>query len=162
MMAERLRRQAAASGDGALLVEHWMSRRVTTVKPLDSIRRARALLEERRINQLPVIANGQIVGIVTDRDVRDASPSVFDFTVFGEPAKGRRPPDPAAITVKSVMSPNVLTLAVGASVFEAARVMRQHRIGALPIVDKQRLVGIVTRSDLLNALVAIGERGAGA
>ncbi len=145
----------------ALLIERWMSRRLASVKPLDSIQRARQLLEERRINQLPVVAKGRLMGIITDRDVRDAFPSVFDFSVFGEPRKGRKPPDTSSITVDRVMSRNPLTLAPTDTVFSAAGLMRERRIGALPIVDNGRLVGILTRSDLLAALVALGERGGG-
>jgi predicted transcriptional regulator len=54
----------------------WMTSRLHTVKPHDSVARARAILEERRINQLPVVKDGILVGIVTDRDLRDAVSTV--------------------------------------------------------------------------------------
>ena len=58
-------------------IDKWMTREVEKVKPLDSILRAREIMEKRRINQLPVVFRGEVVGIITDRDLRDAFPSVF-------------------------------------------------------------------------------------
>lgn len=140
-----------------VLIEGWMTRGVVSVKPLDSIQQARRVMVERRINQLPVVVDGKLVGILTDRDVRDAFPSVFDFTAYGEPEKGHEVIDPSTITVESVMSPNVVTLAPKHTVFEAARLMRRQRIGAVPVVNHGELVGILTRTDLLGALLALGE-----
>src|SRR5688572_4264166 len=128
---------------------------VVTVKPLDSVRHARELLERHRINQLPVVVDGRVVGIVTDRDLRDAFPSVFDSA-----RRVRRHPeiDPDRVPVRDVMSVRVVTLPVDAAVAEAAAVLRRERIGAAPIVDAdQRLRGILTRSDLLQALTEVEE-----
>ena len=132
---------------------------VVTVKPHDSIRRAREVMEERRVNQLPVVVDGRLVGIVTDRDLRDAFPSVFD----GPRRRARRWPsvtDPETITVQDVMTANVLTLGPEASVADAARIMRRERIGAVPIMIGHRLVGIMTRSDVLDAFVSLAEERA--
>ena len=126
-----------------------------TVKPLDSVRHARELLERHRINQLPVVVDGRVVGIVTDRDLRDAFPSVFE-----SPRRVRRHPelDPDRVPVRDLMAVRVVTLPPDASVAEAAEVLRRERIGAAPIVDdEQRLRGIVTRSDLLQALMEFEE-----
>jgi acetoin utilization protein AcuB len=133
-----------------MAIEAYMKHPVHCVKPLDSIQHARALMEEHRVNQLPVVAKGRVVGIVTDRDLRDAFPSVFD--------NGRAPSpesDPKTIAVETVMSQNVLSLGPKDTVVDAARLMRRERIGAIPIVDRDRLVGILTRSDVLDAFVAL-------
>jgi acetoin utilization protein AcuB len=133
----------------------FVRRVVVTVKPLDSVRHARELLERHRINQLPVVVDGRVVGIVTDRDLRDAFPSVFDSA-----RRLRRHPelDPDRVPVRDVMAVRVVTLPAAASVTEAAAVLRRERIGAAPIVDaEQRLLGIVTRSDLLRALMEVEE-----
>ena len=61
-----------------MIVANWMTKRVATVKPLDTILHAREILEDRRVNQLPVVVGEEVVGIITDRDLRDAFPSVFD------------------------------------------------------------------------------------
>ena len=135
----------------------WMKRAVRSVKPLDSIEHARAIMEERRINQLPVVVEGRLVGIVTDRDLRDAFPSVFESNTRRNPRGGKIANDPRSVDVASVMSPNVLALGPSDDVTAAVRLMRQERIGAVPIVDGDRLVGILTRSDVLDAFVAMTE-----
>ena len=136
----------------------YIRRAVVTVKPLDSVRHARELLERHRINQLPVVVDGRVVGIVTDRDLRDVFPSVL------EPKQRlRRHPelDPDRIPVRDVMAPRVLTLGPDASISDAAALLRAERIGAIPIVDEDdRLRGILTRSDLLGALIVEEEQRA--
>jgi acetoin utilization protein AcuB len=135
-------------------VRNWMKHPVHSVKLKDTAQHARALLEEHRINQLPVVIDGKLAGIITDRDLRDAFPSVFDSAS----AAGKRShsgPDPAQIYVGSVMTENVFVAAPGDHICDAARVMRKERIGALPVIDNGRLVGILTRSDLLDALVSL-------
>jgi acetoin utilization protein AcuB len=114
-------------------------------------------MEKHRINQLPVVVDDRLVGIVTDRDLRDVFPSVFESP---EPwgHRERKPgSDPATIPVEDVMTRNVLALAPGAFVADAARLMRRERIGAIPIVDGERLVGILTRSDVLDAFVELSQ-----
>ena len=138
-------------------VETWMKRQLQCVKPRDTIRHARELMENHRINQLPVVVEGRLVGIVTDRDLRDAFPSVFDSTYGSEV----RHADPAAITVEAVMTQYVLTLSPKDSMAEAARLMRRERVGAVPVVDGNHLVGLITRSDVLEAFVSLAEQVAG-
>ena len=130
-------------------IAKWMKSPVRTVKPLDSIRHARDVMTEHRINQLPVVVGDRVVGIVTDRDLRDAYPSVF-----ANPAR-HGSPDPAHIKVEAVMTGNVLTLAPSDTMIAAASIMRRERIGAIPIVDGTRLVGILARSDILDAMVGL-------
>lgn len=137
-------------------IEPWMKHPVVTVKPQDSAKHAREVMERHRINQLPVVVDGRLIGIVTDRDLRDAYPSVFDSAE----AVGRRHKvgtDPATISVESVMTRDVFTLAPGAFVADAARIMRRERIGAIPIVDGKRLVGILTRTDVLDAFIEVSQ-----
>lgn len=138
-------------------VRRWMKQPVRVVKPLVSIQHARELMTACRVNQLPVVVDGRLVGIVTDRDLRDAFPSVFDSGPLDHP-KSKHGADPRAIPVESVMSPNVMTVGASDSVSEAARLMRQERIAALPVVEGERLVGIITRSDLLDCLIDLTER----
>ena len=138
-------------------IERWMKMTVHTVKPRDSVAHARALLEEHRINQLPVVHNGKLVGIVTDRDLRDA-PRVVEIASSAAAGVQQGKADPESIAVESVMTTNVITLKPGDSIEEAARLMRRERFGALPIVEKGVLRGILTRSDLLDVLLAMSGR----
>ena len=135
-------------------IAKWMKHPVRSVKPLDSIQHAREVMAEHRINQLPVLANGHLVGVVSDRDLRDAFPSVL-----AEPTHPA--PDPKQVMVESVMTRNVFTLTAHDSVTAAAILMRRERIGALPIVDGARLVGILARSDLLQALISLESSATG-
>jgi acetoin utilization protein AcuB len=141
----------------AMKIERWMKHPVVTVKPRDSALHARKVMGEHRINQLPVVVDGRLVGIVTDRDLRDVFPSAAEAAVA---SRRRRPAagDPATIPVEDAMASAVVTLAPGAFVEDAARLMRRHRIGAIPIVDGERLVGILTRSDVLEAFVELTQR----
>jgi len=135
-------------------IRDWMQHPVHHVKPLDSIAHARAVLEEHRVNQLPVLVDGRLVGILTDRDLRDAFPSVFD-TGMMNPGSRREPSRaPDDIRVREVMTENVLTLPPDAPLIDAARLMRRQRMGSIPVVEKDRVVGILTRSDLLDAFIA--------
>ena len=138
--------------------EDRMTRRVHAVRPLDSIQHAREIMVTHRLNQLPVLAEGHLLGIVTDRDLRDAFPSVFE-TSAGFPSHRPAPTtDPKDIRVEEVMTANVLTLTPKDSLIDAARLMRRERIGAVPIVEGQRVVGILTRSDVLDAFVALADK----
>jgi acetoin utilization protein AcuB len=135
-----------------MAIETYMKHPVHIVKPLDTISHAREIMEQHRVNQLPVVVKGRLVGIVTDRDLRDAFPSVFEGDRPAAPEE-----DPNVITVENVMTPNVVTLGPKDSVAEAARLMRRERIGAIPIVDGERLVGILARSDVLDAYVGLAQ-----
>ena len=137
-----------------MLIERWMKFAVHTVKPLDSVAHARALLEEHRINQLPVVVNGRLAGIVTDRDLRDA-PRAVQIASAEAGDKGTAPTKPELIPVETVMTTNVLTLEPKDSLTRAASLMRQERIGAIPIVENGVLRGIITRSDILDAFLKI-------
>jgi len=134
-------------------IEAWMKHPVVSVKPRDSLLAARQLMEEHRFNQLPVVLDGEVVGIVTDRDLRDAFPSVLDV-LRRRPARPSST-DPARIPVEDVMSRNVVSLAPGARVVDAALLMRRERIGAIPVLQRGRLVGILTRSDVLDAFAEL-------
>jgi len=137
-------------------IENWMRRNVHVVKPLDGVLHARELMELHRINQLPVVVNGRLVGIITDRDVRDAMPGAIAAARDAATAHRRRTSEEEP-TVEATMTTDVLTLAPGDSVVEAARLLRRERIGALPIVEGHRLVGILTRSDVLDAFIGLAE-----
>ena len=140
-------------------IRTWMSSPVRTVKPLDTAAHARRVLEDNRINQLAVVEEDRLVGIVTDRDLRDAFPSVIDV-LRSETRSGRRTfTEPEEVPVEMVMAANPRTLGPEDDLGVAARLLRRERIGALPIVENHRLVGILTRSDLLDALLSALERG---
>jgi acetoin utilization protein AcuB len=132
-----------------------MKHPVHSVKPLDSIQHARELMASHGFNQLPVAVDGRLVGIVTDRDLRDAFPSVFDLPTFNRKTASRT--DPRAVTVEMVMTTGVTTVAPSRSIADAARLMRRQRIGALPVVEGDHVIGILARSDILDGFVDLCE-----
>ena len=138
-------------------VRSWMTSPVKTVKPLDPVTRARELLEENRINQLAVVEDRRLVGIVTDRDLRDAFPSILDILRQDLQEERRSFSSPEKVSVEMVMTANPMTLRPDARLAEAVRLLRRERIGAVPIVEDHRLTGILTRSDLLEAYLATFE-----
>src|SRR5262249_12509957 len=106
----------------------------------DSVAHARRLLEQHRINQLPVMRNRALVGIVTDRDLRNASDSMaMSARAAGAPLDPR---DliPENITVETVMSAKVMTLRPQDRVAEAANLMSHERIGGIPVIEGKSLV----------------------
>jgi len=144
----------------SISVRTWMKSPVHSAKLRDSVAHARELLEKYRINQLAVVRNGQLMGIVTDRDVRDASPSVAQELGAPRDREPRVPrdADPARIPVEEVMTADVCTVTPDTPITEAATLIRRQRIGAVPVVDGDKLVGILTRSDLIDALVELAGR----
>lgn len=139
--------------DDPIICGGWMTAKVQTVKPFDSVAHARALIEERRINQFPVVKDGVLVGIVTDRDLRDAVNAVTTSANAAGTVESV-PGAPEQIPVEAVMTRNAITLSPHSSVVAAAELMRRERIGSVPIVDGHALVGIITRSDILKAFIA--------
>ena len=135
-----------------LTCEEWMTSKLHSVDPSDSVDQARALLRTHRINQLPVVSEDKLIGIVTDRDLRGSG-----LTAAGASAPSK---DTVRVTgetpVESVMTHPAILLAPHSSLISAAEVMHQQRIGSVPITDGGRPVGIVTRSDILEALVVFG------
>ena len=142
-------------------IRRWMKHPVHSVKPLDSIQHARELMERHRVNQLLVVVDNRLIGIITDRDLRDAFPSVFDAPDLTRRKANITTTDPRTVRVEMVMTPNVTTIGPGDSMADAARLMRKQRIGALPVIEAERAIGILTRSDILEGfvdLVATGGR----
>jgi len=132
-------------------VADWMTEGVLAVETYDSIGIARELMAKHRINQLPVLENDAIVGIVTDRDLRDAYPTsmaIGDTKKIDEFA--------ARHSVEEVMSHDVFTVTPATPLHAAVALLRHHRIGALPVVEGKELVGIITRSDILDFVLGGG------
>ena len=125
-----------------------MTRRVLTVKPRDSVAHALAMLKKHRTNQVPAVDKRNIVGIVTDRDLRNAATISAMLVAIMESEKV------VPVSVEAVMTRKVLTLNRDSSLLEAAGLLRRKRIGAVPITDRERLVGIITCSDILDAFMS--------
>lgn len=127
-------------------VDELMTRDVVTISPETPVIDARALMTKRRIRHLLVTEAGRLVGIVTDRDIRLNLPSPATSLSMWEINYLL-----TRLTTKEVMTKAVITVAPTRDAREAARIMLDHKIGALPVLDEARLVGIITESDLVRA-----------
>ena len=135
------------------LVADIMTPNPVTVTPRNAIRTAVNLMREGGFRRLPVVDRGRLVGIITDRDLRRAANSPF---VVREQWYDNFILD--HIEVGSCMTPDPLTVPPSASVADAVRLMRDHKVGGLPVVADGQLVGIVTETDLLDFLIELLER----
>src|ERR671921_829925 len=127
-----------------LLVEDSMTRDFVTLAPDETVGTALALCRERRIRHLPVLSEGRLVGIVSDRDLRSSTPAL------GDPARAAALQE---VLVEDVMASEVVSAHPEDPIEQAANTMRERRIGCLPVVEDGELVGIVTASDVMDALV---------
>jgi acetoin utilization protein AcuB len=133
-----------------MLVKKRMTHDPVVVSPRHSLADALRLTRERRIRHLPVVENGVLVGIVSDRDVRTALPSPITEPDAERVAFLDRTP------VEAVMKRDVDSIGPLDTVEDAAKLMRRRRIGALPVVDAHGAVlGILSESDVLDAFVEI-------
>ncbi len=130
-------------------VREYMNRTPITVTPGTPMFDARQLMRRRQIRHLPVIDGDRLVGILTDRDIRLNLPSPATSLTVWEINYLL-----AKLTVGEIMTKGVITIEPDRPVEDAARVMLEHRIGALPVVEDGHLVGIITETDLLRAWVA--------
>lgn len=126
-----------------------MNRDLVTVDKQASLRRARRILDQHRIRHLLVVEGKRLVGIVTDRDLRQAAPSSKSPLTLSE-----RQEFMDELKVLEVMSRKLITASSTTTIREAAKVMVSEKIGCLPVVDGNQLVGIVTEADLLEILVS--------
>ena len=127
-------------------VRELMTATPITVAPESTVVDARHLMATRRFRHLLVVDGERLVGIVTDRDIRLTLPSLATSLSVWELNYLL-----ARLTVKDVMSRSVITIGADRDAAEAARIMVEHKIGALPVLEGERLVGIVTETDFLRA-----------
>ena len=128
-----------------------MSAKPTTVDPEMPMLDARRQMADARIRHLVVLEGSRVAGIVTDRDIRLNLPSpATSLSVWEVNALL------AKLTVGQVMSRSVIVVEPDRPVAEAARIMIDHKIGALPVMEGGRLAGIVTESDFVRALAGLG------
>ena len=128
-------------------IEEIMRKRVVTVDTKTTIGDALQLLRGNRIRHLPVMEGDKLVGIVSDRDLRDALPSsLLHHDDDSEVLKK---------SVSAIMKRDVITAHPLDFIQDAAKTVYDHKVGSLPVLEGGRLVGIVTESDILNCLVEL-------
>ena len=133
-----------------MLIKDWMSKSVVTIDHLSSLNDAAKLFRTRVISMLPVMESGQLVGVVTDGDIKEATPS--EATTLDR-YEMRTLMD--TVQIKSIMSKPAITIACDHTVDEAAVLMLRRGISGLPVVDSAgTLQGVITKSDLFRCFVS--------
>lgn len=133
-----------------MLVSERMSTPVISVNPEMPINEALTLMRRENIRRTPIVENGQLVGIVSDKDLLNASPSPATSLSVWEMNYLL-----SKITVKDVMSRNVLTVQEDTPIEEAARTMADNKIGGLPVMRGSEVVGIITETDLFKTFLEL-------
>lgn len=132
-----------------MLVSEWMTKEPRTVAPETPVMEAMQFLREGGYRRLPVTRNDVLVGIVTDRDLKEATPSkattlsIYELNYLLSKLK-----------VKDVMVSPVITVRADDTIEQAALLMEEHRVSGLPVLQGGTLVGILTITDLMRALVS--------
>jgi acetoin utilization protein AcuB len=132
-----------------LLVEDRMTKSPITIKRDDSFQTALNLLRQGGVRHLPVLEGKKLVGILTDRDLRQASPSpATSLSIYEIKYLLNK------IVVEDLMVKDVITVPPATTIESAAKLLCEHKIGALPVVnEKEELLGIITETDILETFV---------
>jgi CBS domain-containing protein len=134
-------------------VRDWMTANPITIVPKTPLPDAHKVMRDAHIRRLPVVDRGRLVGIVTLGDVREAQPShattlsIYELNYLL-----------SKLTVDKIMTRDPLTISPDATIREAAQVMLQHKIGGLPVMEGDRLVGIITESDIFRVLALLPDQ----
>ena len=131
-----------------MFVKSRMTANPYTVSSNDTITEAFTVMTENKVRRLPVVDNGKLVGIVTEKSLQQVSPSkattlsIYEINYLLAQTK-----------VKSVMTTDLITVAPDTLLEEAAVLMRDNDIGGLPVVENGKLVGIITETNIFDAFI---------
>ena len=133
-----------------MFVNEWMTKNPTTVSPNTPVMEAMNILREGGYRRLPIVNNDKLVGIVTDKDLKNATPSqattlsVYELNYLL-----------SKLTVNDVMKTEVVTISSTDTIESAALLMEEHKISGLPVVDYGEVVGMLTITDMLKAFIGV-------
>lgn len=140
-----------------MAVKDFMTRKVVYISPNTTIAHAADMMREQKLHRLPVIENDQLVGLVTEGTIAEASPSkatslsIYEMNYLLNKTK-----------VGDVMIRDVVTISQFASLEDATYLMLKNKIGILPVVDNEQLYGVITNRDIFKAFLEVsgyGEEG---
>lgn len=129
-------------------VATWMTSPAITISSATLLPDARQMMRQRKIRRLPVVVDDRLVGIVTDDDINRVSDSpatdVRDFNLY------HRVKD---LPISAIMTREVITASPETPIMDVAKLMLANKISGIPVVDGQRVVGMITESDLFRLIV---------
>ncbi|MBI2543520.1 MAG: CBS domain-containing protein [Candidatus Aenigmarchaeota archaeon] len=153
------------------LVKKYMKKKVLTVKPSDSIFKAASALAKHHISGAPVVKGNKVVGVISETDLirfmkldlsrthselamEPHALSIVLLALIKDHINMKKElKKMSKIQVKDFMSRDVISVPSDENVIEAASILDKHHIDRLPVIDKGRLVGIISRSDLIKSLI---------
>lgn len=134
-----------------MLIKEWMSSPAVTIDPEETMPKAVNLMKDKGIRLLPVLKQGRLVGVVTDTDIKRASPSDATLLEIHELLYLL-----ARIKVHDIMNKNPVTIPENFTVEEAAERLLEHGISGAPVVDDAgNVVGVITRTDIFKVLISL-------
>ena len=133
-----------------MFVKNQMTQNPFTATPATTVPEALEIMETNGVRHLPVIAAGKLVGVISEGDVAEAMPSKATTLSAGELNYLL-----AKITVGKVMTPNPVWVEPNTLLEQAATLMRDNKIEMLPVLDNEKLVGVITESSILDSFIDI-------
>ncbi|HSK30428.1 MAG TPA: CBS domain-containing protein [Candidatus Limnocylindria bacterium] len=135
-----------------LRVRDYMTMDPVTVGPNDSLQTVINLLRRLDIRSVPIVEHGKLIGIITDRDVRQVAPA---YPLFRDEDEIRRYTE--NLTVTAAMTADPMTIVPDAPLVNAAKILETYRISSLPVAEGHRLIGMLTVTDLLRVFIEQNE-----
>jgi len=138
-----------------MLIQEYMTPDPVVIDENTTIMDAAQQMKEKKVRRFPVVRDGRLIGIVTDRDLRSAAPSqVLSFDECERQLLPELHKLLSSVKIKDIMSRQVITVAPDQSIVMAAHLMLKNRISGMPVVDAAgRLVGIITQTDVFRILI---------
>ena len=134
-----------------MLVRKWMSKNVITADVSTTMQQAINLMMDNRISMLPVMDNGKLVGIVTDRDLRRASPSDAALMDVRQILYHMQ-----KLNLEAIMTRNPITVPIDYTIEETAEVLLKKKISGCPVIDEEgKIRGIITKNDLFKVIISM-------
>lgn len=134
-----------------MLVKNWMSKNVITIDADDSMNMAIKMMKQYKIKVLPVMENGQMIGILSDGDIKRASASeattldVYELAYLLDQLK-----------IRDIMTRNVITISALLTIDEVAELLLEKNISSVPVLDEnKKIVGIIAKTDILKVLISL-------
>lgn len=141
-----------------MFVKLWMTSNVLSVTSNQPIVEVEQMMRQHRIRRVPVVDEGQLVGIISREDLFRAMPSIFDPSISPEHLE-----QAGRLTAATIMTPSPITVDPSTPLEEAALLMRTHKFGSLVVVQDDQVVGIITETNIFDAFLEIlGARKEGA
>jgi acetoin utilization protein AcuB len=129
-----------------MIVKKWMTREVITVSPEEALEHVRQIFKKHKFRRVPVLDNNHLVGIISESDLRS-----YFLRDNGTAAEQKN----LKLKAGDIMTGNVITISMYDTIEKAALLMQENKIGGLPVIDGDHLVGIITEHDVFDALIEV-------